>query len=70
MSMKKSIELMENKTFDRICCVLDRELADSQPQAIIHAQKLLTSYDPLDPESDNPATTVHLLVEELNQWIR
>ena len=47
------------------------KLEDKQPQAIKHAQKLLASYDPThQPESDNPATTVHLLVEELNKAIR
>jgi hypothetical protein len=45
-------------------------LEDIQPQAIKHAKTLLASYDCHDPESDNPATTVHLLVEELNQYIR
>jgi RloB-like protein len=45
-------------------------LADRQPQAIKNAQTLLASYDPHDPERDNPATTVHLLVEELNKYIR
>jgi RloB-like protein len=45
-------------------------LEDKQSQAIKHARKLLASYNPHNPESDNPATTVHLLVEELNQYIR
>jgi RloB-like protein len=45
-------------------------LEDIQHQAIKHAKILLSSYDPHDPESDNPVTTVHLLVEELNQYIR
>jgi RloB-like protein len=45
-------------------------LEDTQHQAIKHAKTLLASYDPHDPESDNPVTTVHLLVEELNQYIR
>jgi RloB-like protein len=45
-------------------------LEDIQPQAIKHAKTLLASYEPHDPESDNPVTTVHLLVEELNQYIR
>jgi RloB-like protein len=44
-------------------------LEDNQPKAIKHAIKLLAIYDPHNPESDNPATTVHLLVEELNQYI-
>ena len=47
------------------------KLEDKQPQAIKHAQRLLASYDPNHhPESDNPATKVHLLVEELNKAIR
>jgi RloB-like protein len=45
-------------------------LEDKQSQAIKNAQILLASYDPHDPERDNPATTVHLLVEELNRYIR
>jgi RloB-like protein len=45
-------------------------LEDNQSKAIKHATKLLASYDPHNPESDNPVTTVHLLVEELNQYIR
>jgi RloB-like protein len=46
------------------------KLEDKQNQAIKHAKILLASYDPHEPESDNPATTVHLLVEELNRYIR
>jgi hypothetical protein len=42
------------------------KLEDRQPQAIKHARKLITTYDPHHPAEDNPATTVHLLVEELN----
>jgi hypothetical protein len=45
-------------------------LKDKQPQAIETATKLLATYDPHIPESDNPATTVHLLVEELNKYMR
>jgi RloB-like protein len=44
-------------------------LEDNQPKAIKHATNLLASYDPHNPESDNPATTVHRLVEELNKHI-
>lgn len=41
-------------------------LKDRQPQAIRFARKLLESYPDHSPEKDNPSTTVHLLVEELN----
>jgi hypothetical protein len=43
------------------------ELIDKQQKAIINAKRLLNKYDTLDPEQNNPSTTVHLLVEELNK---
>lgn len=45
------------------------ELKDKQQDAIKHAKLLLQKYDRPNPESDNPSTTVHLLVEELNRFI-
>jgi RloB-like protein len=42
------------------------KILDKQPMAIKFARKLLASYDPHNPEQDNPCTTVHLLVEALN----
>jgi hypothetical protein len=42
------------------------ELKDKQQDAIKHAKLLLQVYDRPNPEIDNPSTTVHLLVEELN----
>jgi hypothetical protein len=45
-------------------------LKDKQEKAIENAIKLLAIYDPPNPASDNPATTVHLLVEELNKYTR
>ena len=45
-------------------------LEDRQPAAIRHAERLLASYGPEhNPEKDNPCTTVHLLVQELNRYI-
>jgi RloB-like protein len=41
-----------------------------QDNAIKHAEKLLASYDPVIPAHDNPSTTVHLLVKELNRFVR
>ena len=46
-----------------------QELKDKQQDAIKHAKRLLQEYDRPNPESDNPSTTVHLLVEELNSFI-
>ncbi len=46
-------------------------LLDRQPQAIRNAQRLLDFYGPEhNPERDNPCTTVHLLVQELNRYIQ
>lgn len=45
-------------------------LLSRQPEAIRNARKLLTQYQPVNPEKDNPSTTVHLLVEELNRFAR
>lgn len=41
----------------------------SQSRAIKNAERLLTSYPVCNPETDNPSTTVHLLVKELNRFI-
>jgi hypothetical protein len=45
------------------------ELKSRQQNAIKHAKRLLQEYDVSNPETDNPSTTVHLLVEELNSFI-
>ncbi len=39
-----------------------------QETAIQHAERLLKNYDPPDPARNNPSTTVHLLVQELNRF--
>ncbi|HEY9809329.1 MAG TPA: RloB family protein [Halomicronema sp.] len=46
------------------------KLESRQPEAIRNAKRLLEEYDPPNPEQNNPSTTVHLLVEELNKFIR
>jgi hypothetical protein len=43
------------------------ELLAYQADAIRNAQRLLESYDPHMPHNGNPCTTVHLLVQELNE---
>jgi hypothetical protein len=45
------------------------KLKNKQPRAIDNARKLLALYSPLNPESDNPSTTVHILVEFLNEYL-
>ena len=45
------------------------ELIDKQDIAIKNSRKLLKEYPRQSPVQDNPSTTVHLLVEELNKFI-
>lgn len=46
------------------------ELLDKQPTAIRNAINLLNQYDCHIPARDNPSTTVHLLVQELNRFVK
>ena len=43
------------------------ELYAKQKDAIRNAKRLLGEYEPENPARNNPSTTVHLLVEQLNQ---
>ena len=45
-------------------------LRSRQPDAIRNAQRLVAQYHTSDPARDNPSTTVHQLVEELNKFSR
>ncbi len=67
---KKKLDKLLGCNYEKNSDDMYARLEDIQPQAIKHAKTLLASYDPHNPESDNPVTTVHLLVEELNQYIR
>jgi len=44
-------------------------LRSRQADAMRNAKRLLEQYNPSNPALDNPSTTVHLLVEELNRFI-
>ncbi len=45
------------------------KLLDKQKNALRNAKKLLKSYSPSNPAKNDPSTTVHKLVEELNKYI-
>jgi hypothetical protein len=45
------------------------ELLERQPEATRNARNLLAQYSPLKPARDNPSTTVHQLVAELNRFL-
>jgi hypothetical protein len=44
-------------------------LKERQADAIRNAKKLLSRYAPCNPEKDDPSTTVHELVETLNEFV-
>lgn len=44
-------------------------LLDKQADAIRNARRLLDQYNPINPNNDNPSTTVFELVEYLNQFL-
>lgn len=46
------------------------ELEGKIGQAIHNAERLMKQYDPPNPSIDNPSTTVHLLVKELQKFSR
>ncbi|MBD2490758.1 RloB family protein [Aulosira sp. FACHB-615] len=59
-----------NKKYKKNSLTIYEELESRQAIAIKNAKKIMKQYDPPNPESDNPSTTVHYLVEELNKFIR
>lgn len=44
-------------------------LQPMQSAALRNARRLMEEYDPPNPERDNPSTSVHLLVEQLNRFL-
>ncbi len=67
--IKKLSKLMGQK-YKKNSETIYQELETRQPTAIKNAKRLLKQYHPRRPTHDNPSTTVHLLVEELNRFIR
>lgn len=58
------------KRYQKNSATIYRDLVERQAVAIKHATTLLSTYDPPDPEQDNPSTAVHLLVQTLNSYRR
>jgi len=61
-------ERIKKKYFKNSIDMYD-DLLDRQSSAISYAEKLLCEYSKSNPERDNPSTTVHILVQELNKYI-
>ena len=56
------------RKYEKNDLTLYEELKARQTDAIRNSKKLHASYSPCNPERDDPSTTIHLLVEFLNQY--
>lgn len=65
----KLTELLECKYQKNSETIYD-DLLKRQATAIRNAEKLLAQYNLVDPANNNPSTTVHLLVKQLNQFVK
>ncbi|NEQ39045.1 MAG: RloB domain-containing protein [Okeania sp. SIO3I5] len=67
---KKLLTKNMNQKYEKNSDEMYEILASRQPQAIKNAERLLEQYNPPDPANNNPSTTVHLLVKQLNRFVR
>jgi len=58
------------RTYQKNDPTLYRELLSRQDEAIGNADRLLAQYNPRNPAVDDPSTTVHKLVQELNRFVQ
>lgn len=65
---KLSYEL--GRTYQKNDQSLYQELLSRQVVAIQNAERLLAMYKPANPVADDPSTTIHKLVQELNKFIQ
>ncbi|MEH2275527.1 MAG: RloB family protein [Nostoc sp.] len=66
----RKLSSLFGRTYQKNSETIYDELFEKQAIAIRNAENLLKQYDPHHiPVTDNPSTTVHLLVKELNKFI-
>ncbi len=65
---KKSLSRHLNKEYQKNDPAMHKKLESKQETAIRNAEKLLHQHIGLAPSKSNPATKVHLLVKELNEY--
>ena len=58
------------RSYQKNSLTMYQELKARLAHAVRHATNLLAIYNQPSPEQDNPSTTVHLLVQELNKFRR
>lgn len=59
-----------SKLYDKTDPMMYQRLLNKQPVALNHARRLLTAHEGTPPADANPSTTVHLLVDAINQYGR
>jgi hypothetical protein len=67
---KKKLTRHLGKEYQKNSPTIYTDIKNKQSTAIRNATRLLSIYDPQNPERDNPSTKVHLLVQELNSFRR
>jgi hypothetical protein len=66
--IRKLDKLLGHK-YEKNSSTIYEELENRQSTAIKNADNLLKQYEQPNPEKDNPSTTVHKLVQELNKFL-
>jgi hypothetical protein len=66
----KKLSFLLNRKYQKNSETIYDELFRKQATAIKNAINLLNQYAPPIPAKDNPSTTVHLLVQELNKFMQ
>ena len=66
----KKLTSLLGKKYQKNSNIIYDDLIEKQDTAFKNAKKLLEQYEPSQPEQDNPSTTVHLLVGQLNKFGR
>lgn len=66
---KKKLTSLLKRPYKKNSDTIYDDLLEKQSIAIKNAENLLKQYDPHIPAQDNPSTTVHVLVQELNKFI-
>ncbi|MBD2042812.1 RloB family protein [Microcoleus sp. FACHB-672] len=67
---RKRLNCFLKQNYQKNSETIYEELFEKQAAAIKNAINLLNQYNPRTPARDNPSTTVHLLVQELNKFVQ
>jgi len=63
------LSILLGHAYQKNSIIMYDELRNKQKKARLFADKLLQSYPIFNPANNNPSTTVHLLVKEINRFL-